>query len=42
MRHEARHEPIGKFNLAGYIVETKQLITLRNGRGTGASPTPLH
>jgi hypothetical protein len=32
----ARHEPIGKFNVAGYIVETRQLITLRNGRGTGS------
>ncbi len=32
----AKHEPIGKFNIAGYIVETRQLINFRNGRGTGA------
>jgi len=32
----ARNEPIGKFNITGYIAETKQLISLRNGRGTGA------
>jgi len=38
----ARHEPIGKFNIAGYIVETRQLITIRNGRGTGSSSIPLH
>jgi hypothetical protein len=32
----AKLEPIGKFNIAGYIAETKQFVTLRNGRGTGA------
>jgi hypothetical protein len=32
----AKLEPIGKFNIAGYIAETKQLINMRQGRGTGA------
>jgi hypothetical protein len=34
----ARREPIGKFNIAGYIRETKQIINLRSGRGTGVTP----
>jgi hypothetical protein len=38
----ARHEPIGKFNIAGYIVQTRQLINIRNGRGTGLLSTPAH
>jgi hypothetical protein len=38
----ARHEPIGKFNIAGYIVETRQLINLRTGRGAGSPPTSPH
>ena len=32
----ARNEPIGKFNVTGYIAGTKQLISLRNGGETGA------
>jgi hypothetical protein len=32
----AKHEPIGKFNIAGYILATEQLINMRQGRGTGA------
>jgi len=36
----ARHEPIGKFNITGYVAETRQLINMRSGRGTG-SPTTL-
>jgi len=32
----AKSEPIGKFNVTGYIAETRQLVSLRNGRGTGA------
>jgi hypothetical protein len=38
----AKHEPIGKFNIAGHIVETKQLINLRSGSGTGSKSTPPH
>ena len=30
----ARNEPIGKFNIAGYISETKQVINIRHGHGT--------
>ena len=33
----AKLEPIGKFNVTGYIAETKQLVNLDHGRGTGAS-----
>ncbi|HTB83432.1 MAG TPA: hypothetical protein VK742_07255 [Candidatus Sulfotelmatobacter sp.] len=33
----ARHEPIGKFNIAGYVVQTEQIVNLRAGRGTGIS-----
>ena len=35
----ARHEPIGKFNIACYIAETRQFINLRSGRGTGSPST---
>ena len=38
----ARREPIGKFNIAGYIVQTRQLINIRSGRGTGLLSTPAH
>jgi hypothetical protein len=33
----ARQEPIGKFNIAGYVIQTDQLVNLRAGRGTGIS-----
>ncbi len=33
----ARQEPIGKFNIAGYVTQTEQLVNLRAGRGTGIS-----
>jgi hypothetical protein len=36
----ARHEPIGRFNIAGHIVETQQLINLRSGSGTGSKSMP--
>lgn len=32
----AKREPIGKFNIAGYVAETRQLINLRSGSGTGS------
>ena len=35
----AKGEPIGKFNITGYVAETKQLVSLRNGKGTGAPET---
>lgn len=38
----AKEEPIGKFNIAGYIAETSQLINLRSGRGRGAQSAPPH
>jgi hypothetical protein len=31
----ARKELIGKFNIVGYITETKQFINLNHGRGKG-------
>jgi hypothetical protein len=34
----AKQEPIGRFNIAGYIKTTKQLITIRQGRGKGTKP----
>ncbi len=33
----AKKEPIGKFNIVGYITETKQLINLNHGRGRGVT-----
>jgi hypothetical protein len=33
----AKQEPIGKFNITGYIAETKQLVNLDHGRGSGTS-----
>lgn len=33
----ARIEPIGKFNITGYVAETRQLVNLRHGRGTGVA-----
>jgi hypothetical protein len=35
----ARLEPIGKFNITGYVDQTKQLVNLRSGRGTGSPST---
>ena len=37
----ARREPIGKFNIAGFVVETKQFINLRSGTGTGSLLKPI-
>ena len=48
----AKLEPIGKFNITGYIPETRQFVNLEHGRGTGSeaakakasispSPTPV-
>jgi hypothetical protein len=31
----ARKELIGKFNIVGYITETKQFVNLNHGRGKG-------
>ena len=36
----ARNEPIGKFNITGYIAETRQLINIRSGRGIGSQSMP--
>ena len=33
----AKQEPIGKFNIVGYVAETRQFITLEHGRGKGAA-----
>jgi hypothetical protein len=33
----AKQEPVGKFNIVGYIGETKQFINLDHGRGRGAA-----
>ncbi len=32
----AKKEAIGKFNIVGYIFETKQFINLNHGRGKGS------
>ena len=37
----ARREPIGKFNIAGYIVENKQFINFRSGSGIGSLLKPI-
>jgi hypothetical protein len=34
----AKQEPIGKFNIVGYIPSTKQFINLDHGHGKGAVP----
>ena len=31
----AKKEAVGKFNIVGYIAETRQLINLNHGRGRG-------
>ncbi len=33
----AKQEPIGKFNIVGYIHATKQFINLDHGQGKGAA-----
>jgi hypothetical protein len=33
----AKQEPVGKFNIVGYVTETKQLINLDHGRGKGGA-----
>jgi hypothetical protein len=33
----AKQEPVGQFNIVGYIAETRQLINLDNGRGSQTS-----
>jgi hypothetical protein len=32
----AKQEPIGKFNIVGYVPETRQFVNLNHGRGKGA------
>jgi hypothetical protein len=36
----AKQEAVGKFNIVGYVAETKQLINLDSGRGKGAMEIP--
>jgi hypothetical protein len=36
----AKLEPVGKFNIVGYIAATKQFINLDHGRGKGAMEIP--
>jgi hypothetical protein len=33
----AKKEAIGKFNIVGYIAETKQFVNMEHGRGKGAA-----
>lgn len=33
----AKQEPVGRFNIVGYISVTKQFINLDHGRGKGAA-----
>jgi hypothetical protein len=33
----AKQEPVGKFNIVGYVAETKQFINLDHGKGKGAA-----
>ncbi len=35
----AKKEAIGRFNIVGYISETKQFINLNHGRGRGLAET---
>ncbi len=35
----AKQEPIGRFNIVGYIPETSQFINLNHGRGKGITQT---
>jgi hypothetical protein len=36
----AKQEPVGKFNIVGYIGENKQFINLDHGRGKGPAEIP--
>ena len=36
----AKKESIGKFNIVGYVPETRQFINLNHGRGRGAVENP--
>ena len=36
----AKLEPVGRFNIVGYIGETKQFINLDHGRGKGVAEIP--
>jgi hypothetical protein len=36
----AKQEAVGKFNIVGYVSETRQLINLDSGRGKGAVEIP--
>ena len=36
----AKKEPIGKFNIVSYIVQTEQFINMDHGRGKGAVTNP--
>jgi hypothetical protein len=31
----AKREPIGKFNIVGYVAETRQLVNMEHGSGRG-------
>ena len=33
----AKQEPIGKFNIVGYVPETRQFVNLHHGRGKGVA-----
>ena len=37
----AKQEPIGKFNITGYIPETRQFVNLEHGRGTGSEASKI-
>jgi hypothetical protein len=37
----AKQEPVGKFNIVGYILATKQFINLDHGHGKGAVAIPV-
>jgi len=38
---EARHSPVGKFNIVGHIVGTSQFVNLTHGRGKAVLETVL-
>lgn len=37
----AKKEAIGKFNIVGYIMETKQFVNLNHGKGKGLEAAPV-
>ena len=37
----AKKEPMGRFNIVGYIAETKQFINLNHGKGKGIETVPV-